>query len=56
MTALLGPAPVVRRWPPVFTTVGLAVRGAAAGTAASAMSSANSAVTMLVILHAATPL
>ncbi|MDR6974794.1 Zn-dependent protease with chaperone function [Streptomyces sp. 3330] len=54
--ALLGPAPAVRRWPPVFTTVGLAVWGAAAGTAVSAMSSANSAVTMLVILRAATPL
>ncbi|SEQ97561.1 Peptidase family M48 [Streptomyces sp. yr375] len=56
VTALLGPAPVVLRLPPVFTTVGLAVWGAAAGTAVSAMSSANSAVTMLVILHAATPL
>ncbi|MFF3938336.1 M56 family metallopeptidase [Streptomyces phaeofaciens] len=56
VTALLGPAPTVRRWPSVFTTVGLAVWCAAAGTAVSAMSSANSAVTMLVILHAATPL
>ncbi|MFJ8112517.1 M56 family metallopeptidase [Streptomyces sp. NPDC096132] len=54
--ALLGPAPAVRDWPSVFTTVGLAVWGAAAGTAVSAMSSANSAVTMLLILRAATPL
>lgn len=56
MTALLGPAPAVRSWPPVFTTVGLAAWGAAAGTAVSAMSSANSAVTMFFILYAATPL
>ncbi|KQX83175.1 M56 family metallopeptidase [Streptomyces sp. Root1310] len=56
LTALLGPAPAARRRPPVFTTVGLAVWGAAAGTAVSAMSSVNSAVTMLFILHAATRL
>ncbi|WP_267243592.1 M56 family metallopeptidase [Streptomyces sp. PR69] len=56
VAALLGPAPAVRSWPSVFTSVGLAVWGAAAGTAASAMSSANSAVTMVLILHAATPL
>ncbi|MEH0423448.1 M56 family metallopeptidase [Streptomyces sp. B21-083] len=56
VAALLGPAPVGRRWPSVFTTVGLATWGAAAGTAVSAMSSANSAVTMIFILHAATPL
>ncbi|MFI7296709.1 M56 family metallopeptidase [Streptomyces sp. NPDC050121] len=55
VTALLGPAPAVRSWPPVFTTVGLAAWGAAAGTAVSAMSSANSAVTMFIILQAATP-
>ncbi|MDC0769543.1 M56 family metallopeptidase [Streptomyces sp. HD] len=54
--ALLHPAPVVRSWPSVFTTVGLAAWGAAAGAAVSAMSSANSAVTMVLILHAATPL
>ncbi|NUP24688.1 MAG: M56 family metallopeptidase [Streptomyces sp.] len=54
--ALLNPAPVVRSWPSVFTTVGLAAWGAAAGAAVSAMSSANSAVTMVLILHAATPL
>ncbi|MER7481177.1 M56 family metallopeptidase [Streptomyces sp. NPDC126510] len=56
VAALLGPAPAVRHWPPAFTAVGLAAWGAAAGTAASAMSSANSAVTMVLILHAATPL
>ncbi|GAV41398.1 M56 family metallopeptidase [Streptomyces acidiscabies] len=56
VAALLGPAPSVRHWPSVFTGVGLAAWGAAAGTAVSAMSSANSAVTMFVILHAATPL
>ncbi|MEW2808981.1 M56 family metallopeptidase [Streptomyces massasporeus] len=56
VAALLGPAPAVHDWPPVFTAVGLAAWGAAAGTAASAMSSANAAVTMVLILHAATPL
>lgn len=56
VAALLGPAPVVRRWPSLFTSVGLAAWCAAAGTAVSAMSSANSAVTMVLILHAATPL
>ncbi|MFD5740758.1 M56 family metallopeptidase [Streptomyces massasporeus] len=56
VAALLGPAPAVPDWPPVFTAVGLAAWGAAAGTAISAMSSANAAVTMVLILHAATPL
>ncbi|MGW7402840.1 M56 family metallopeptidase [Streptomyces sp. NPDC054833] len=56
VAALLGPAPAVRRWPSVFTSVGLAAWCAAAGAAVSAMSSANSAVTMFFILHAATPL
>ncbi|MFJ7176199.1 M56 family metallopeptidase [Streptomyces massasporeus] len=56
VAALLGPAPAVHDWPPVFTAVGLAAWGAAAGTALSAMSSANAAVTMVLILHAATPL
>ncbi|MBV7700485.1 M56 family metallopeptidase [Streptomyces sp. TRM70350] len=56
VAALLGPAPLMRSWPSVFTSVGLAAWGAAAGTAVSAMSSANSAVTMFFILHAATPL
>lgn len=56
VAALLGPAPTGRRWPSVFTTAGLAVWGATAGTAVSAMASTNSAVTMIFILHAATPL
>ncbi|MYU20675.1 M56 family metallopeptidase [Streptomyces sp. SID8352] len=56
VAALLGPAPAVRNWPSVFTSVGLAAWAAAAGTAVSAMSSANSAVTMFLILRAATPL
>ncbi|MFE5191421.1 M56 family metallopeptidase [Streptomyces sp. NPDC056628] len=56
VAALLGPEPVVRRWPSLFTAVGLAAWCAAAGTAVSAMSSANAAVTMVLILHAATPL
>ncbi|MDQ0776081.1 Zn-dependent protease with chaperone function [Streptomyces aurantiacus] len=56
VAALLGPAPAVRSWPSVFTGVGLAAWTAAVGTAVSAMSSANSAVTMILILHAATPL
>jgi Zn-dependent protease with chaperone function len=56
VAALLKPAPAARSWPPAFTTVGLAAWAAAAGTALSAMSSANSAVTMFFILHAATPL
>ncbi|MEU7495205.1 M56 family peptidase, partial [Streptomyces fradiae] len=48
--------PSARLWPPVSTAVGLAAWGAAAGTAASALSSANSAVTLFLILKAATPL
>ncbi|MGP4049940.1 M56 family metallopeptidase [Streptomyces sp. 2A115] len=56
VAALLGPPPAMRSWPSVFTSVGLAAWAAAAGTAVSALSSANSAVTMVLILHAATPL
>ncbi|MGX2997127.1 M56 family metallopeptidase [Streptomyces sp. JNUCC 64] len=56
VAALLGPTPVARSWPPLSTTVGLAVWGAAAGTTVSALSSANSAVTLFLILQAATPL
>ncbi|MFE3636123.1 M56 family metallopeptidase [Streptomyces cellostaticus] len=55
VAALLAPAPAARHWPPVFTSVGLAAWGAAVGTAVSAMSSANSAVTMYLVLEAATP-
>ncbi|MGW4977331.1 M56 family metallopeptidase [Streptomyces mirabilis] len=56
VAALLRPAPAARSWPSVFTSVGLAAWGAAVGTLVSAMSSANSAVTMVLILRAATPL
>jgi len=56
VAALLRPAPAPRSWPSMFTAVGLAAWAAAAGTAVSAMSSANSAVTMVLILRAATPL
>ncbi|CAL9528556.1 hypothetical protein SUDANB176_04002 [Streptomyces sp. enrichment culture] len=56
VAALLAPPPAPGRWPAVFTSVGLAAWGAAAGTAVSAMSSANSALTLFSILRAATPL
>ncbi|MGW5769504.1 M56 family metallopeptidase [Streptomyces longwoodensis] len=56
VAALLAPAPVTRAWPSAFTAVGLAAWTAAAGTAVSAMSSANSAVTLALVLRAATPL
>ncbi|MFE6227779.1 M56 family metallopeptidase [Streptomyces sp. NPDC057854] len=56
VAALLGPAPSTRIWPPAFTAVGLAVWGATAGTTVSALSSANAAVTLFLILHAATPM
>ncbi|MBW5425529.1 M56 family peptidase, partial [Streptomyces sp. BG9H] len=50
------PAPAARPRPSLFTAVGLALWCAAFGTVVSAMSSANSAVTMVLILRAATPL
>jgi Zn-dependent protease with chaperone function len=56
VAALLGPAPAARSWPPLFTTAGLAAWMAAAGTTVSALSSANSAVTLFLVLKAATPL
>ncbi|MER5964473.1 M56 family metallopeptidase [Streptomyces sp. NPDC002057] len=56
VAALMGPAPAARLWPSLFTGVGLATWGAAAGTTVSALSSANSAVTLFLILKAATPL
>ncbi|MFJ5547621.1 M48 family metalloprotease [Streptomyces sp. NPDC093225] len=56
VAALLAPAPPRPAWPPLFTTVGLAVWGAAAGAVVSALSSANSAVTLIALLDAATPL
>ncbi|MDH2387773.1 M56 family metallopeptidase [Streptomyces sp. HNM0663] len=56
VAALLAPAPAAGSWPPVRTAVGLAAWGAAAGAAVSALSSANSAVTLFLVLRAATPL
>ncbi|GAA2771858.1 M56 family metallopeptidase [Streptomyces showdoensis] len=56
VAALLAPAPVARAWPRVSTATGVAAWGAAVGTAASAVSSANSAVTLYAILHTATSL
>ncbi|MER8097897.1 M56 family metallopeptidase [Streptomyces goshikiensis] len=56
VAALLAPAPSPRTWPSAFTTVGLAAWGAFAGATVSALSSANSAVTLFFILHAATPM
>lgn len=56
VAALLAPAPMTRSRPSVFTAVGVAAWTAAAGTAVSAMSSANSALTLALVLHAATPL
>jgi hypothetical protein len=56
VAALPAPAPAARTWPPMFTTAGVAVWTVAAGAALSAMSSANSAVTMFLILKASTPL
>jgi hypothetical protein len=54
--ALLNPAPDARTWPPAYTAVGLALWTAAAGTTASALSSANATVALVSVLHAATPL
>ncbi|WP_037671181.1 M56 family metallopeptidase [Streptomyces griseus] len=56
VAALLDPAPLARRWPSLFTAVGMAAWTATAGTAVSAMSSANSALNLALVLHAATPL
>ncbi|MCX4984087.1 M56 family metallopeptidase [Streptomyces sp. NBC_00572] len=51
VAALMRPAPVGRAWPPVGTAVGLAAWGAAFGTTVSALSSANSAVTLFLVLR-----
>ncbi|OLZ63046.1 hypothetical protein AV521_40330 [Streptomyces sp. IMTB 2501] len=56
VAALLAPAPSGRAWPSVFTTAGLALWTAATGAVLSATCSANSAVTLLLLLRAATPL
>lgn len=54
--ALLGPLPPTRAWPPVATRAGVAAWMATAGTAISALSSANSAIALFLVLKAATPL
>lgn len=55
VAALLGPAPAKPAWPPLCTAVGMAVWSAAVGATLSALSSANSAVTLFLVLRAATP-
>lgn len=49
--ALMRPAPAGRAWPPVGTAAGLAAWGAACGATVSALSSANSAVTLFLVLR-----
>ncbi|OIK27788.1 M56 family metallopeptidase [Streptomyces malaysiense] len=56
VAALLGPEPAARAWPSLFTAAGLAVWTAATGAALSAMFSADSALTLAFLLHAAAPL
>ncbi|WP_354638824.1 M48 family metalloprotease [Kitasatospora camelliae] len=56
VAALLGPVPDVRPWPPARTPAGLAALIAAAGTAASALSSLNATFALLILLKLATPL
>ncbi|MDI9884433.1 M56 family metallopeptidase [Streptomyces sp. HNM0645] len=56
VAALLGPVPPAGTWPPAFTAAGAALWTAAAGAAVSALSSANSAVALFLVLKAATPL
>ncbi|WP_329620538.1 M56 family metallopeptidase [Streptomyces sp. NBC_01255] len=56
VAALLRPAPAGRAWPSLFTAVGFAAWGAAFGATVSALSSANSAVTLFLVLRAATPM
>ncbi|RMI26777.1 M56 family peptidase, partial [Streptomyces triticirhizae] len=56
VAALLRPRPPGRSWPPPNTRAGLAALVAAAGTAASALCALNAAVTLFLVLKAATPL
>ncbi|MFD7297545.1 M56 family metallopeptidase [Streptomyces sp. NPDC059897] len=56
VAALLAPPPGTQVRATAFTSVGLATWTAGFGTAVSAMSSANSALTLAATLHAATPL
>ncbi|MFE5654751.1 M56 family metallopeptidase [Streptomyces sp. NPDC056517] len=51
VAALMRPAPAGRAWPPVGTAVGLAAWCAAFGATVSALSSANSAVTLFLVLR-----
>ncbi|MCX5229288.1 M56 family metallopeptidase [Streptomyces sp. NPDC006553] len=53
VAALMRPAPAGRAWPPVGTAVGLAAWCAAFGVTVSALSSANSAVTLFLVLRGA---
>ncbi|MFE9363481.1 M56 family metallopeptidase [Streptomyces sp. NPDC006978] len=56
VAALLDPEPSAGLWPPASAHLALAAVTATAGTAASALSSLNATVTLVGILHAATPL
>lgn len=56
VAALLDPTPPALLWPPSSAHAAFAALVAAAGTAASALSSLNATVTLVRILHAATPL
>lgn len=56
VAALLDPEPPAGLWPPASAHLGLAALVATVGTAASAVSSLNATVTLVRILHAATPL
>ncbi|MFJ5078685.1 M56 family metallopeptidase [Streptomyces sp. NPDC088553] len=53
VAALMRPAPAGRAWPPAGTAVGLAAWCAAFGATVSALSSANSAVTLYLVLRGA---
>lgn len=56
VAALLDPEPPAGLWPPASAHLALAAVTATAGTAASALSSLNATVTLVSVLHAATPL
>ncbi|MGW2281820.1 M56 family metallopeptidase [Streptomyces sp. NPDC001770] len=56
VAALLDPAPTARFWPPASAHLLLAALTATVGTAASALSSVNATVSLVRILHEATPL
>lgn len=56
VAALLDPEPSAGLWPPANPHLALAAVIATVGTAASALSSLNATVTLVSILHAATPL